>query len=512
MLVLVVCAYLLAILLAVGCGFLAVVSGLSLFSDFNLWLAFLSIGAATCALSIFWSILPRRANLPEPGPALDPTIQKRLFAEIRAMADEFREPMPSAVYLMVEPNAWVAQRGGFLGFGGRRVAALGLPLMATLDISEFRAVLAHEFAHYYGGDTTFGPYLQRARESLSASLLRLSSGFMGFMSRWAIVAVLRLVVVFVLSLYWKVFLRLTLLVSRKWEYRADELACAVAGAQPLVRGLRRAEAACVAWKAFWNTEAAPYLQSGFRPPLADGFRRFLASPMVARQVESVTSAALEKQKPGPFDSHPTFSQRSTRADSYGYPAPPEDRSPALDLLAGTESLEVSALQKLLPDLKIENLPFVTWEEAGSKVYAPQWRRFATEYRDLLTPYRVADMPAAIANLGAFASTSRDPQGLLLTREQRSERALSLLWAAFQVALVDAGWEMHTEPGDFYLSRGSDRIAPSALVRSLKSGSTRPEDYLKFVSKLEIGQLPLAPADVGPQDRTDAMPLRAISRR
>src|SRR5438105_455668 len=129
MLILVVFAYVLAILLAVGCGLIAVGAGLSLLSDFNIWLAFLCLGGASCAISIFWSVLPRRTKIPEPGPALDSTSQKRLFAEISAIAAEFKEPMPSTVYLILEPNAWVAQRGGFLGFGGRRVAALGLPLL-----------------------------------------------------------------------------------------------------------------------------------------------------------------------------------------------------------------------------------------------------------------------------------------------------------------------------------------------------------------------------------------------
>ena len=512
MLVLVICAYLLAIVLAAGCAFLAVASALSLFSDFNLWAALFAVGAVSCAISIFWSVLPRRIKISEPGPLLDPTSQERLFSEIRDIAAEFKEPMPSAVYLMLEPNAWVAQRGGFLGFGGRRVAAIGLPLLAILNMSEFRAVLAHEFAHYYGGDTRFGPYLQKARDSLAESLRRLSSDFLGFMSRWAVVAILRLIVIFVLSLYWKLFLRITLLVSRKWEYRADELACAVAGAQPLVNGLRKAESAGLAWRSFWTTEAAPFLQSGFRPPLANGFERFLSAPAIAKQVETITRSNLDKEKPGPLDSHPTFSQRSARALSYPYPSPAEDRTPALSLLAGSEVLEMHALQKLLPNLKIENLPLVTWDQAGPQVYVPDWRRLTAEYRDLLVPYTVADMPVAINNTGAFAAAIRDPQGMLLTREQRAERALSLLWIAFNLALIDAGWEMHTSPGDFCLTRGAERLTPSIIVRNLKSGSISKPDYLALVARLEIAHLPLAPPALDTQERADAMPLRAMSRR
>ncbi len=495
-LLLVACAYVLAVALAAGCGFVAVLAAAAVFSNLNLWLAFLAAGAGSCAISIVWSILPRRTAIPAAGPTLDPASQPGLFGEIAAVAAQFREPMPSAVYLMLEPNAWVAQRGGFLGFGGRRVAAIGLPLMAILNRSEFRAVLAHEFAHYYGGDTRFGPFLQRSRDALAGSLRRLSSDFLNFMSRWAIVAALRLIVIFILSLYWKLFLRVTLLISRQWEYRADELACAVAGSAPLINGLRKVESAGVAWRSFWATEAAPFIHSGFRPQLAAGFEQFLAAPAIAQQLEAITRELLEKQKPGPFDSHPTFTQRSNRVLSYSYPTRPEDRTLALNLLSGSEALELTALERVLPDLRIACMPLVSWEDAGPKVYIPEWRQFAADYRDLLAPYSVSDIPRALANLGGFAAAIRDPKGMLLTREQRIERALSLLWIAFNLALVDSGWGLHTQPGNFGLSRLDYRLAPSALVRGLKSGAVSEDGYRQIVTDLGIGNLPLAPSLVG----------------
>ena len=146
---LVVFAYLLALAMAVGLGFAAV----AFVASGNGTLILLSIGAVTCCLIILWSITPRPDRFTPPGPELTAAAQPRLFAEISATAAEFREPMPASVYLMMAPNAWVAQRGGMLGFGSRRVMALGYPLLAVLTVSEFRAVIAHEFAHYYGGDT-----------------------------------------------------------------------------------------------------------------------------------------------------------------------------------------------------------------------------------------------------------------------------------------------------------------------------------------------------------------------
>jgi Zn-dependent protease with chaperone function len=46
-----------------------------------------------------------------------------------------------------------------MGYGCRRVMGLGLPLLSILTIAQFRAVLAHEFAHYYEGDTGLGPWV-----------------------------------------------------------------------------------------------------------------------------------------------------------------------------------------------------------------------------------------------------------------------------------------------------------------------------------------------------------------
>lgn len=66
----------------------------------------------------------------------------------------------------VRVNAFVADRGGVLGIGSRRVMGLGLPLFSVLTASQFRAVLAHEFAHYCGGDTRLGPWVYKTQRAI----------------------------------------------------------------------------------------------------------------------------------------------------------------------------------------------------------------------------------------------------------------------------------------------------------------------------------------------------------
>jgi Zn-dependent protease with chaperone function len=490
----IICAYVVALALAAGCAYI----GYALLGSgsVGVGLLILAVGAITCAAAILWSLAPRPDKFTPPGPVLNAASQPRLFSEISTIAAEFEEPMPAAVYLMLDTNAWVAQRGGMLGWGSRRVMALGLPVLAVLTISEFRAVLAHEFAHYYGGDTGVGPWIAKARDALGRSLQNLSSnsGFLGIMSRWAYIAILRLIIVTIFGLYWKLFLRLTLMVSRQWEYRADELACAVAGAQPLVSGLRKIAGISLAWPAFWGSELVPSLQAGFRPPVADGFARFLLAPAIAQQVTANAAAIFQSEKPHIFSSHPTLQQRTERALSHRFNSASSVDAPAITLFDGAADLELSALQTLFPKAKLADLRSIEWQSIGPTIYLPSWRKFANEYRELLAPYRVGDIPDALANLGNFTAKVRDPKGTLLTREQRAQRCVALLWMAFALALLRDGWSLETQPGDFHLVRGERKLAPNDLVVRLKQGLLPEAEYRELVQTLGIAALPLAPAE------------------
>ena len=86
-------------------------------------------------LMILSSILPRRDRFQPPGPSLSTSGQRRLFGLIGEVAIATGQPMPQEVYLVPDVNAWVAARGGVMGFGSRPVMGLGLPLLQTLAVS-----------------------------------------------------------------------------------------------------------------------------------------------------------------------------------------------------------------------------------------------------------------------------------------------------------------------------------------------------------------------------------------
>jgi len=229
--VMVVGSYLVTILLAVACVYLPYLLVTRIGGYLQVW-ALLLCGPVIAA-TILWSLVPRRDNFVPPGPRLEAERQPRLFAELENLAKALNEPMPREVYLIPEVNAWVAERGGTMGFGSRRVMGLGLPLVQMLTVSQFRAVLAHEFGHFYGGDTRLGPLVYRTRAAMVRTLVNLTkpSAPVRAVARIAIAGLVYALVVAGLNAYWTLFLRATQMVSRRQESRADELACSLAGSQ-----------------------------------------------------------------------------------------------------------------------------------------------------------------------------------------------------------------------------------------------------------------------------------------
>lgn len=136
----------------------------------------LALGCVLGALAILWSVAPRIDRFAPPGPRLTPDKCPRLFAELNQVAGAVKQEMPVEVYLVHDVNAWVAQRGGVMGFGSRRVMGIGLPLARVLTVSQLRGMLAHEFGHYHSGDTKLGPWVYKTRGAIMRTVQSLAAG------------------------------------------------------------------------------------------------------------------------------------------------------------------------------------------------------------------------------------------------------------------------------------------------------------------------------------------------
>ena len=433
--------------------------------DFRL-LAFALIGVA----AILSGILPRVDRMRDPGPRLTRETQPRLFDTVAAVARATGQAEPRDVFLVPDLNAWVSERGGLMGVGRRRVMGLGLPLLETLSVTELRAVLAHEFGHFHGGDTALGPWLYKTRAAIERTIRNLTKE-----RSWV-----RAPFVW----YGNAFLRVTHAVSRRQELAADQLAARVVGGAALASGLKKIHVAAPFFQAYWGNEVAPVLQGGYRPPIGRGYVQFLSSAGVKRQADVVLAQALAVTATDPYDTHPPLRERLAALPEGG--AEGEDPEPAISLLADPESCEPGLIAALQPEGAPALQP-ASWEEVNTAFWLPYWEQQVRSRQENLakvTPLRLAGLAGHPARAAVLLQLIPDEAH---GSDKHTNEAFALLAAALCVLLHRRGWRIRALPGqDVTLFRDTIEIQPFALLARLMRGEVSEDTWRTLWSTTGLG--------------------------
>jgi Zn-dependent protease with chaperone function len=451
----------------------------------------ISVFVLVGAFLILKAIVPRPDHFEPPGAPLAPADQPRLFQEIREIASATGQAMPRDVYLLLDVNAWVSQRGGLMGIGSRRVMGVGLPLLQALDVSQFRGVIAHEFGHFHGGDVRIGPWIYKTRAALVRTLADLSqhSGFLTLPFHW----------------YAMLFFRVTHAVSRHQELLADALAARIAGPTALGSGLRATHAAGLVFPLYMHANVHPVVTAGYVPPLAEGFARVLDAPAVAQQIERALDEEYREGKPDPYDTHPPLRERLAALG-----APPTgpalaaglrgvsllDRLPELEGdLASWWTKRASSLEdngtslNLAP--RVAALAPVPWEEVGMRVVLPAWRRYVERARDRLAGITPSSLPTV--DWRAFGVKLSGATG-----DEALEVADTMIGVAVGLALVGAGYLIDSQPGSSQaLVRGGERVEVFSLRERVTRSPEEEEAWRAFCERAGI-----ASTDLGTVARGD----------
>ncbi|MBL9138911.1 MAG: M48 family metallopeptidase [Verrucomicrobiales bacterium] len=423
------------------------------------------------SLAILWSVLPRPDKFEAPGPTLSRDDHPALFAELEGVAASVHQTMPAEVYLVPDVNAWVAQRGGIMGFGSRRVMGLGLPLMQVLTRSQFRAVLAHEFGHYHGGDTKLGPWIYKTRNAIGRTLASLGDG------SWLQMPFLW---------YGKMFLRITHAVSRRQEFVADELAARAVGSQPLIGGLRTIHGVAPAFNAYWLQECAPVLDAGYRPPFTEGFRHFVQAEPIAKAINEQLNEELKTGKADPYDTHPPLKERIAAVEHL--PAGdvgPEDR-PATTLLTDLGKVESRLMASLFKPDFAEKLEPIDWQEVSARVYLPNWTALTRANLATLSGVTPESLPQRAADLKAFAGGMRTQDGGTPPTDQAEGLATAVVGSALTLLLSRRGGRIQSLPGQpVSVVFGAVSFEPFAVLRSLAHAELSAEAWHQQCADLGI---------------------------
>ena len=468
------CAIALTILfyiLAVGMGLALIALPILEILDahrFHLQVAVFGFGGGAALLSSVW---PRRNVFEAPGPRLTAATQPQLFRELNRVASATQQRMPDEIYLLPEVNAWVAD------IGRRRVLAIGLPLLHVLTVTQLRAVLAHEFGHYSGGDTHLGGFLYGARRGIGQAVSELSERrhLMRHLFGW----------------YGQAFLRLTFALSRRQEFEADRMAAEVAGRDALIGGLKQVQRAALAYPQYWHGEAVPVLQKGYRAPIGEGFVHFLQTPGVTTWLDHHLSQDVHLGRADPYDTHPPMAERVQAARRLRPRRAPEQDPPASTLVVKPDELEQALLKFLGAHPHAKALQFVSWERLGQDMWRPLWHEQLKEMRPHLHALTARSLPTLLLR----------PEEWLPLRMKLSKRGVddnltlaSAVWM-LGMALADValqhGFTIEAQPGEpITLRQGEQQFEPFNLVQALVQGNMTPQAFVQVTEGVGLADVPL----------------------
>ncbi|KWF41411.1 hypothetical protein WL88_29145 [Burkholderia diffusa] len=279
--------------------------------------------------------------------------QPRLFAFLDRIADEAAAPRPHKVFVSARVNAAVFYDLSLLNLirPSHKHLEIGLALVNMLNLSEFKAVCAHEFGHFAQRSMALGRWVYTAqqiavhivaqRDLLDRFLHRLSNldvriswiGWLLSLAVWALRSIIdtafRLVVLAQRAL------------SREMEMQADLVAVSVSGSDAIVHALHRLQIADDAWDrtlGFLRSEVG-----NARPPcdafvihqaFADRLGRIYNDPAYGRRPQvPVDGAATFRvfdreiaQPPRMWATHPQNHEREENAKRTYLAAPTDERS------------------------------------------------------------------------------------------------------------------------------------------------------------------------------------------
>lgn len=261
-----------------------------------------------------------------------------LWARVGRCAERLGTAPPQQIIAGIDASFFVTEAPLRLPEGEVRGRSLfvSLPLLRMLSRNEADAVLAHEMAHFSGGDTAFsaamGPKLVAYAHYMSALGQNL----------------LTVLASFVLNLFRAAFELALSNASRAREFAADRTAAGIVSGEAIARSLIKVSA----YSAYRNTVEQSLFEQREKHegPLdlagrvAHGLVAFAHSP-------DFQSVVTDAATPHPFDSHPPLQQRMQQVGAV-YPASAfagiVEQAPAdtwIDLIHDAASIETPLWQQ-----------------------------------------------------------------------------------------------------------------------------------------------------------------------
>jgi Zn-dependent protease with chaperone function len=219
-----------------------------------------------------------------------------LWARIDAICSQLQTAPPNHVVGGIDNNFFVTEhpvRASGQKLEGRTLF-VSLSLLKRLDKPEADAILAHEMAHFSGGDTLYSKKLAPQLARFGQYMTALASG------------IVSIPIAYFMLFYWSMFQLSLNKAGRERELRADTLAAEATSPQSVANALLKVSAYSsyrgrVENKLFERDRA--HSELNIAHSVAVGFTEYVKGPALASDLEA------EDAFPHPFDSHPSLTTR-----------------------------------------------------------------------------------------------------------------------------------------------------------------------------------------------------------
>ena len=223
----------------------------------------LKIGAIGGSLMLFIFTLKfffkLKNHKPENRIKLKKEEHKELWSFINQICKETGAPKPKNIYIDPNVNAYVSYSNIWLSLflPIKKELTIGLGLTSCLNLSEFKAVVSHEFGHFAQSSMKIGSYINSANtiihdmiysrdkwddilDQWRASDLRLSA------AAWAITPLIWIIRQ-VLALFYQFLNIMYSSLSREMEFNADKVAVSTSGSDAIISALWKLDTGFENW-------------------------------------------------------------------------------------------------------------------------------------------------------------------------------------------------------------------------------------------------------------------------
>jgi Zn-dependent protease with chaperone function len=327
------------------------------------------------------------------------TEQPELFAYISEIVRAVGTRFPKKIYITHDVNAFVFYDSSMLSMflPVKKNLAIGLGLVNTVNRSELKAILGHEFGHFSQRSMKIGSYVYNVNKVIYDMLFE-NNAYGNMIQSWSgIHSIISIFVVFavkiVQSIQWvlsKIYRLVNihhLSLSRAMEFHADEVAASITGSKPLVSSLLRLNLADHAYNEvlrFYSSRLKDRVHSAniypeqwhvmlfeseqIRIPLSEGFPEVTPEEMGRFN----KSKLVVKNQ---WASHPETEERVENLQRLNTPGPDQEHAPAWTLFRNKTSLQEQITRQIFSLEKAGTGPISLMELAGfTAVYEEEYRK------------------------------------------------------------------------------------------------------------------------------------------